>query len=161
MRNVLSKIVPQEKYGIFERIVIMIMHRYFQIVLASILVALWLISFKLWILPQEALADDMDIKNRLSYISKIVGVMESSMIKMEGDLRFVKRQADVSTTNRDASEQRLVTLEAKITAIKGLVDSIEMDLAEMDGNIAYIESDIDSIASGSCDNIFLCRQKKY
>ena len=62
---------------------------------------------------------------------------------------------------RDQSKKRLGTLESKINNMERLVDSIEMDLAEMDGNIAYIESDMGSLTDGSCDNIFLCRQKKY
>lgn len=136
------------------------MDRYFKIAVASIVIALWLISFKLWLSPKKAQAEDVDIESRLSYISKIVGAIESSVIKIEGDLRFVKRQTDLSMTVRDLSEKRLITLENKITAMESSVGSIEMDLAEMDGNIAYIEGDIDGIASGSCDNIFLCRQKK-
>ena len=139
----------------------MIMDRYFKIVLASIGIALWLISFKLWLLPQEALAEDVDIESRLSYISKIVGAIESSVIKIEGDLRIVKRQVDTSMMARDSDKKQLNALEIKISALKSSVDSIEMDVAEMDGNIAYIESDIDGLASGSCNNIFLCRQKKY
>jgi len=139
----------------------MIMDRYFKIILAFIGVALWLISFRLWLPPQEALAEDFDIENRLSYISKIVGSIESSVIKIEGDLRIVKRQVDTSMMARDSDKKQLNALEIKISALKSSVDSIEMDVAEMDGNIAYIESDIDGLASGSCNNIFLCRQKKY
>ena len=146
---------------IFERKAIMIMDRYLKIVLTFVGLALWSISFKLWLSPQEVLAEDVDIENRLSYISKVVGTIESSVIKIEGDLRFVKRQADISIATRDLSKKRLDTLETKITNMERLVDSIEMDLTEMDGNIAYIESDIGSLTDGSCDNIFLCRQKKY
>ena len=139
----------------------MVMDQYFKIALTFIGLALWLISFKLWLAPQEALAENIDIENRLSYISKVVGAIESSVIKIEGDLRFVKRRSNLSMATRDLYEKRLNVLETKIITIESLVDSIEMDVAEMDGNIAYIESDIDDLASGSCDNIFLCRQKKY
>ena len=139
----------------------MIMDRHFKIVLAFIGVGLWLISFKLWFLPQEVMAEDVDIESRLSYISKIVGAIESSVIKIEGDLRFVKRQSQLSIIARDLSEKRFIALESKIHAMQSLVGSIEMDLDEIDGNISYIESDIDGLISGSCDNIFLCRQKKY
>ena len=139
----------------------MVMGQYFKIILALIAVALWLISFRLWLAPQEALAEDFDIENRLSYISKIVGAIESSVIKIEGDLRFVKRQTDVSMMTRYLPKKQLDTLESKINSMERLVGLIEMDLAEMDGNIAYIESDIDGLTEGSCDNIFLCRQKKY
>ena len=135
--------------------------RYLKIVLTFVGLALWLITFKLWLSPQEVLAEDFDIDSRLSYISKIIGVIESSVIKIEGDLRYVKRQASISTTTRDLSKKQLKVLETKITAMERLVNSIEMDLAEMDGNIAYIESDVGSLSDGSCDNIFLCRQKKY
>ena len=139
----------------------MIMDRYFKIILAFIGVALWLISFRLWLPPQEALAEDFDIENRLSYISKVVGAIESSTIKIEGDLRFVKRQTDISMIARELSEKRLNALETKISGMGSSVDSIQMDLAAIDGNIAYIESDLDELVSGSCHNIFLCRQKKY
>ena len=139
----------------------MIMDRYLKIVLTFVGLALWLISFKLWLSPQEVLAEDFDIENRLSYISKVVGAIESSVIKIEGDLRFVKRQTDISIMTRDQSKKRLGTLESTINNMERLVDSIEMDLAEIDGNIAYIESDMGSLTDGSCDNIFLCRQKKY
>ena len=139
----------------------MIMDRYLKIALASIGVALWLIFFKLWYSPQEAVAKDVDLESRLSYISKIIGSIESSVIKIEGDLRVVKRQMDTSMIVRDLSKEQLNALDVKISALKSSVDSIEMDVAEMDSNIAYIETDIDDLASGSCNNIFLCRQKKY
>jgi len=139
----------------------MIMDRYLKIILVFIGLALWLVSFKLWFSPQEVLAEDIDTENRLSYISKTVGAIESSVIKIEGDLRFVKRQSQLSIIARDLSEKRFIALESKINAMQSLVGSIEMDLDEIDGNISYIESDIDGLISGSCDNIFLCRQKKY
>ena len=139
----------------------MVIDQYFKIFLVTIGLALWTISFKLWFSPKEALAENLDITSRLSYISKVVGAIESSVIKMEGDLRFVKRQADLSMKERNLSGERFNTLDAKMTTIKGLVDSIEMNIDEMDGNITYIENDIDSLTSGSCNNIFLCRQKKY
>ena len=90
-----------------------------------------------------------------------MGAIESSVIKIEGDLRFIKRQTNLSMTARDLSKKQLIALENKITAIESLIGSIEMAVSEMDGNIAYIEGDIDGLASGSCDNIFLCRQKKH
>ena len=139
----------------------MVIDQYFKIFLVTIGLALWTISFKLWFSPKEALAENLDITSRLSYISKIVGAIESSVIKIEGDLRFVKRQADISAKERNLSREQFNTLETKMTTIKGLVDSIEMNIDEMDGNITYIENDIDSLTSGSCNNIFLCRQKKY
>ena len=139
----------------------MVIDQYFKIFLVTIGLALWTISFKLWFSPKEALAENLDITSRLSYISKVVGAIESSVIKIEGDLRFVKRQVDLSMKERNLSGERFNTLETKMTTIKGLVDSIEMNIDEMDGNITYIENDIDSLTSGSCNNIFLCRQKKY
>ena len=138
----------------------MIMDQYFKIILASIGLALWLISFKLWFSPQEAMADDVDIKNRLSHISKVVGVMESSMIKIEGDMRFVKRQASISIAKRDLSEKRLNTLEIKITAIEDLLSSIALDVAKIDRNFENIEKGLDGLFDGSCNNTFLCRRKK-
>lgn len=139
----------------------MIIDRYFKIILTFIGVALWLIAFKLWLAPQEAQADDVDIENRLSYISKIVGAIESSIIKIEGDMRFVRRRADISSAAKEISEKRLNIMESKVVSMEENMASLEMDIAEMDGNIAYIENDIGDLVTGVCDNIFLCRQKKY
>ena len=137
------------------------MDRYFKIILVLIGVALWMVFFRLWLYPKEVRAEDIDIESRLSYISKIVGSIESSVIKIEGDLRFVKRQTNLSAATVGLSEKRLNALEKKINIIEGLVDSIDMDMTAMGGDIAYIESDLDGLVSGSCNNIFLCRQKKY
>lgn len=50
-------------------------------------------------------------------------------------------------------------MEAKITVVEDLVDSIETNVS-MDRNISYIENDSGDLANGSYDNIFLRRQKK-
>lgn len=131
-----------------------------KVIIALIGLGLWLVSFNLWHSPQEALAEDIDIKNRLSYISKIVATMESAMIKIKGDLRFVKRQASLSIASRDSSEKRLNNLETKITAIESLLDSIAADVAKIGGNLGSVEKKINALVSESCDNIVLCKRKK-
>ena len=74
----------------------MLDNRGFKVVVAFVWVVLWL-------LPQEVLGEDVEIKNRLSYISKVVGVIEGSIIKIEGDVRFVKRQTEKTTAEAHLS----------------------------------------------------------
>ena len=62
----------------------MLDNRGFKVVVAFVWVVLWL-------LPQEVLGEDVEINNRLSYISKIVGVIEGSIIKIEGDCSLCKK----------------------------------------------------------------------
>ena len=110
-----------------------------KVIIAVIGLGLWLVSFNLWYSSREALAEDIDIKNRLSYISKVVGTMESTMIKIKGDLRFVKRQASLSIASRNLSEKRLNNLETKITSIENLLGSIAEDVAKIGGSLGSIE----------------------
>ena len=138
----------------------MALDRYLKIVLTFIGLALWMILFKLWFSPQEALAENVDLESRLSYISKIVGTIESSVIKIESNSRFIKRQAEISKLTRNQSEQQFNKLQNKINGLESSINIIETDVGEMDSNITYIESDLDNLVSGSCNNMFLCRQKK-
>ncbi|MCH8157320.1 MAG: hypothetical protein IID18_06155 [Nitrospinae bacterium] len=139
----------------------MISDRYFKIVLTLIAVALWTTSVKLWFAPQDAVADDIDTKNRLSYISKIVSSMESDLIKIQGDVRIIKRKVEVVKETKEFFEKRMGNLESQVTSIRQSVNLMEMDMASMEGNIAYLENDTDDLVSGTCGNIFLCRQKKF
>jgi hypothetical protein len=66
----------------FERNVIMLGNRGVKVVVAFVGIVLCL-------LPQEVLGEEVEINNRLSYISKIVGAIEGSIIKIEGDVRFI------------------------------------------------------------------------
>jgi len=55
----------------------------------------------LGLLSLKTLEEDAEIKIQLSYISKITAVVESSIIKIEGSVRFVKRQAEKTITEKN------------------------------------------------------------
>ena len=137
----------------FERIVIMLDNRGFKVVVAFVGVVLWL-------LPQEVLGEDVEIKNRLSYISKVVGVIEGSIIKIEGDVRFVKRQTEKATDEAHLSAKRLDHLEEKIKSVENLLNVIAVGVAKTNGSLERIEKDLEGLSRGSCSNALLCKQKK-
>ena len=114
----------------------------------------------LWLLPQEVLGEDVEIKNRLSYISKIVGVIEGSIIKIEGDVRFVKRQAEKTTAEAHLSAKRLDHLEEKIKSVENLLNVIAVGVAKTNGSLERIEKDLEGLFRGSCSNVLLCKRKK-
>ena len=138
---------------VFERIVIMLDNQEFKVVVAFVAIVLWL-------LPQEVLGEDVEIKNRLSYISKVVGVIEGSIIKIEGDVRFVKRQAQKTIAEAHLSAKRLDNLEAKIKSIENLLNAIAVEIAKTNGSLEKIGKDLESLFSGSCSNPLLCKRKK-
>ena len=131
----------------------MLTNRRFKVIIAIIGVVLWL-------LPQEVLGEDVEIKNRLSYISKIVGVIEGSIIKIEGDVRFVKRQAEKTIVEANLSAKRLDNLETKIKSIENLLKAITVEIAKTNGSLDKIEKDLEGIFRGSCSNPLLCKRKK-
>ena len=137
----------------FERIVIMLDNRGFKVVVAFVGVVLWL-------LPQEVLGEDVEIKNRLSYISKVVGVIEGSIIKIEGDVRFVKRQAGKTITAVNLSAKRLDNLEEKIKSVENLLNVIAVGVAKTNGSLERIEKELEVLFRGSCSNRLLCKRKK-
>ena len=137
----------------FERIVIMLDNRGFKVVVAFVGVVLWL-------LPQEVLGEDVEIKNRLSYISKVVGVIEGSIIKIEGDVRFVKRQTEKTIAEVHLSAKRLDNLEAKVESIENLLNVIAVGVAKTNGSLERIEKDLEGLFRGSCSNALLCKRKK-
>ena len=137
----------------FERIVIMLDNRGFKVVVAFVGVVLWL-------LPQEVLGEDVEIKNRLSYISKVVGVIEGSIIKIEGDVRFVKRQAEKTIAEVHLSAKRLDNLEEKIKSVENLLNVIAVGVAKTNGSLERIEKDLEGLFRGSCSNALLCKRKK-
>jgi hypothetical protein len=137
----------------FERIVIMLDNRGFKVVVAFVGVVLWL-------LPQEVLGEDVEIKNRLSYISKVVGVIEGSIIKIEGDVRFVKRQTEKTTAEAHLSAKRLDHLEEKIKSVENLLNVIAVGVAKTNGSLERIEKDLEGLFRGSCSNALLCKRKK-
>ena len=131
----------------------MLDNRGFKVVVAFVGVVLWL-------LPQEVLGEDVEIKNRLSYISKIVGVIEGSIIKIEGDVRFVKRQAEKTIAKGHLSAKRLDNLETKIKSIENLLKAITVEIAKTNGSLDKIGKDLEGIFRGSCSNPLLCKRKK-
>ena len=138
---------------VFERIVIMLDNRGVKVVVAFVGIVLWL-------LPQEVLGEDVEIKNRLSYISKVVGVIEGSIIKIEGDVRFVKRQAEKTIVEAHLSAKRLDNLEKKIKSVENLLNVIAVGVAKTNGSLERIEKDLEGLFRGSCSNPFLCKRKK-
>jgi hypothetical protein len=138
---------------VFERIVIMLDNRGVKVVVAFVGIVLWL-------LPQEVLGEDVEINNRLSYISKIVGVIEGSIIKIEGDVRFVKRQAEKTIAETRLSAKRLDNLEEKIKSIENLLKAITVEIAKTNGSLDKIGKDLEGIFRGSCSNPLLCKRKK-
>ena len=114
----------------------------------------------LWLLPQETLGEDVEINNRLAYISKIVGVIESSMIAIKGDVRFIKRQAGVLTGKKNLSEKRLNNLETKVESIENLLNAIAVEVEKVNGSLERVEKDLGGLFRGSCSNTLLCRRKK-
>jgi hypothetical protein len=108
-----------EKYSIrgkggFERIVVMLNNIGFKFII--VVVGVILCSP-----PQRALGEDTEIKNQLSYVSKIIGAIEGSIITIEGNVRFIKRQAEKKIAEANVSAKRLDSLEAKIKNIEGLL----------------------------------------
>ena len=118
------------------------------------------VGIVLWLLPQEVLGEDVEINNRLSYISKIVGVIEGSIIKIEGDVRFVKRQAEKTIAEAHLSAKRLDNLETKIKSIENLLNAIAIEIAKANGSLEKIEKDLEGLFRGSCSNALLCKRKK-
>ena len=131
----------------------MLDNRGFKVVVAFVWVVLWL-------LPQEVLGEDVEIKNRLSYISKVVGVIEGSIIKIEGDVRFVKRQTEKTTAEAHLSAKRLDHLEEKIKRVENLLNVIAVGVAKTNGSLERIEKDLEGLFRGSCSNALLCKRKK-
>ncbi len=118
------------------------------------------VGIVLWFFPQAALGEDTEVENRLSYISKIAAVIESSIIKIEGDVRFVKRQAEKTIAEAHLSAKRLDNLEAKIKSIENLLNVIAIEVAKINDSMKNVEKDMGGFFRGSCRNAILCKQKK-
>ena len=119
-----------------------------------------ILGIALWLFPQKTLGEDTEIKSQLSYISKIIGVMESSIIKIKGDVRFVKRQAEKTTTETNLSAKRLNSLEKKFKRIESLLNAILVDVAKLNVSLESVEKDLGGLSRGSCSDTRLCRRKK-
>ena len=118
------------------------------------------VGIVLWLLPQEVLGEDVEIKNRLSYISKVVGVIEGSIIKIEGDVRFVKRQTEKTIAEANLSAKRLDNLEEKIKSVENLLNVIAVEVVKTNGSLERIEKYLEGLFRGSCSNALLCKRKK-
>ena len=114
----------------------------------------------LWLLPQEVLGEDVETNNRLSYISKIVGVIEGSIIKIEGDVRFVKRQAEKTIAETRLSAKRLDNLEEKIKSVENLLNVIAVEVAKINDSMQNVKKDVEGLFRGSCRNSIVCKRKK-
>ena len=137
----------------FERIVIMLGNRGVKVVVAFVGIVLWL-------LPQEVLGEEVEINNRLSYISKIVGAIEGSIIKIEGDVRFIKRKTEKTIAEAHLSEKRLDNLEEKIKSVENLLNVIAVEVAKINDSMKKVEKDLEGFVRGSCRNSILCKRKK-
>ena len=123
-------------------------------------VILVFVGIVLWLLPQEALGEDTEIKSQLSYISKVVGAIESSTIKIKGDVRFVKRQAEKTIAETNLSAKRLNSLEGKVKRLENLLNAILVDVAKLNVSLESIEKGFGDLSRGSCSNTRLCGRKK-
>ena len=106
------------------------------------------------------LGEDTEIKSQLSYISKVVGAIESSMIKIKGDVRFVKRQAEKTIAETRLSAKRLNNLEEKVKRLENLLNAILVDVAKLNVSLESVEKDFGDLSRGSCSNTRLCGRKK-
>ena len=131
----------------------MMIGREFKVVVAVVGIVLWLV-------PQEALGEDTEIKSQLSYISKVVGAIESSTIKIKGDVRFVKRQAEKTIAETNLSAKRLNSLEEKVKRLENLLNAILVDVAKLNVSLESVEKDLGGLFRGSCSNTRLCGRKK-
>ena len=114
----------------------------------------------LWFFPQAALGEDTEVKNRLSYISKIVAVIEGSIIKIEGNIRFLKRQTEKTIAEASLSANRLDNLEAKVESIEDLLNTIAVEVAKINDSMQNVEKDLGGLFRGSCSNALSCKRKK-
>ena len=118
------------------------------------------IGMVLWAMPEEVLGEDVEVKNQLSYISKVVGIMESSILKIEGNLRFVRRQVEKTTPKADMTVRRINSLEIKIEKLEKMFGKIQLEVAKVQGSLEGVEKELGGLMNGTCANKLLCRRKK-
>jgi hypothetical protein len=114
----------------------------------------------LWLPPHEVIGEDTEIKNQLSYVSKIVGVIEGSLIKIEGNVRFIKRQAEKRIVEANVSVKRLDNLEAKIKNTEDLLGTIAVEIVKINDSMQHAEKNLKVLSRRSCSNAILCERKK-
>ena len=118
------------------------------------------VGIMLWLPPHEVIGEDIEIKNQLSYVSKIVGVMEGSLIKIEGNVRFIKRQAEKMIAESNVSVKRLGNLEEKIKSTENLLGTIAVEIAKINESMQRAEKKLKNLSRRSCSNTTLCERKK-
>ena len=114
----------------------------------------------LWFFPQEVLGESIEIKNQLSYVSKVIGAMESSIITIKGDVRLIKRQTGILAEKRGLSEKRIKSLEEKVERIEGLLSSIAVDVTRLNVSLESVKKGFGGLLRGSCSNARLCKRRK-
>jgi hypothetical protein len=118
------------------------------------------VGIMLWLSPHEVIGEDTEIKNQLSYVSKIVGVIEGSLIEIEGNVRFIKRQAEKRIVESNVSVKRLNNLEAKIKNTEDLLGTIAVDIEKINESMQRTEKNLKVLSRISCSNAILCERKK-
>ena len=118
------------------------------------------VGIMLWLPPHEVIGEDTEIKNQLSYVSKIVGVIEGSLIKIEGNVRFIKRQAEKRIVESNVSVKRLDNLEEKIKNIENLLGTIALEVAKINESMHRTEKKMKDLSRRACSNAILCERKK-
>jgi hypothetical protein len=118
------------------------------------------VGIMLWLSPHEVIGEDTEIKNQLSYVSKIVGVIEGSLIKIEGNVRFIKRQAEKRIVESIVSVKRLNNLEAKIKNTEDLLGTIAVEIEKINESMQRTEKKLKVLSRISCSNTILCERKK-
>jgi hypothetical protein len=118
------------------------------------------VGIMLWLSPHEVIGEDTEIKNQLSYVSKIVGVIEGSLIKIEGNVRFIKRQAEKRIVESNVSVKRLNNLEAKIKNTEDLLGTIAVEIEKINESMQRTEKNLKVLSRISCSNAILCERKK-
>lgn len=118
------------------------------------------VGIMLWLSPHEVIGEDTEIKNQLSYVSKIVGVIEGSLIKIEGNVRFIKRQAEKRIVESNVSVKRLDNLEEKIKNTENLLSTIAIEVAKINESMQRTEKKLKDLSRRSCSNTILCERKK-
>ncbi|MBT3517159.1 MAG: hypothetical protein HN465_06200 [Nitrospina sp.] len=118
------------------------------------------VGIMLWLPPHEVIGEDTEIKNQLSYVSKIVGVIEGSLIKIEGNVRFIKRQAEKRIVESNVSVKRLDNLEEKIKNTENLLGTIALEVAKINESMQRTEKKMKYLSRRACSNAILCERKK-
>ena len=118
------------------------------------------VGIMLWLPPHEVIGEDTEIKNQLSYVSKVVGVIEGSLIKIEGNVRFIKRQAEKRIVESNVSVKRLDNLEEKIKNTENLLGTIAIEVSKINESMQRTEKKLKDLSRRSCSNTILCERKK-